>query len=311
MSGLPPIRRLNANTMQLEGIQLSDEGPPSEIDYWQFVMDDYLSTMQIPLLEGRMLAAGDGEAAMPAVVVNETMADLYWPEGAIGRRIRQGGDAPWMTIVGVVGDVKNGGMDQAAGTELYFYAPQAAAMGFGQSTMNVVLRTSLDPSSLSETARRTVWSLDPSLPLTNLQTMEDAVFGSLARPRFLTLLLGVFGGLALALAAVGTYGVMSYFVAERRREMGIRMALGAESGGVLLLVLVQSFKIAGLGLVVGVGAALGLSRFVESWLFGISAFDTPTFVAVPLVLALVAGAACLVPAVRATRVDPIVVLKAE
>jgi predicted permease len=311
MSGLPPIRRLNANTMQFEGIQLSDEGPPSEIDYWQFVMDDYLSTMQIPLLEGRMLAAGDGEAAMPAVVVNETMADLYWPEGAIGRRIRQGGDAPWMTIVGVVGDVKNGGMDQAAGTELYFYAPQAAAMGFGQSTMNVVLRTSLDPSSLSETARRTVWSLDPSLPLTNLQTMEDAVFGSLARPRFLTLLLGVFGGLALALAAVGTYGVMSYFVAERRREMGIRMALGAESGGVLLLVLVQSFKIAGLGLVVGVGAALGLSRLVESWLFEVSAFDAPTFVAVPLVLALVAGAACLIPAVRATRVDPIVVLKAE
>jgi len=311
MSGLPPIRRLNANTMQFEGIQFSDEGPPSEVDYFQAVMDDYLSTMRIPLLEGRMLAAGDGDAAMPAVVVNETMADLYWPEGAIGRRIRQGGNAPWMTVVGVVGDVKNGGMDQAAGTELYFYAPQSAAMGFGQSTMNVVLRTSLDPSSLSETARRTVWSLDPSLPLTSLQTMEDAVFGSLARPRFLTLLLGVFGGLALALAAVGTYGVMSYFVAERRREMGIRMALGAESGGVLLLVLVQSFKIAGLGLVVGVGAALGLTRFVESWLFGVSAFDAPTFVAVPLVLALVAGAACLVPAVRATRVDPIVVLKAE
>jgi predicted permease len=311
MSGLPPIRRLNANTMQFEGIQLSDEGPPSEVDYFQSVMDDYLSTMRIRLLEGRMLSASDTESAMPAVVVNETMADLYWPEGAIGRRIRQGSDAPWMTIVGVVGDVKNGGMDQAPGTELYFYAPQIAAMGFGQSTMNVVLRTSLDPSSLSETARRAVWSLDPSLPLTNLQTMEDAVFGSMARPRFLTLLLGVFGGLALALAAVGTYGVMSYFVAERRREMGIRMALGAESGGVLLLVLVQSLKIAGLGLVLGVGAALALSRFVESWLFEISAFDAPTFVAVPLVLALVASAACLIPAVRATRVDPIVVLKAE
>ncbi len=311
MSGLPPIRRLNANTMQFEGLQFSDEGPPSEVDYWQFVMDDYFSTMEIPLLEGRLPVASDSDPAAPVGVINETMADMYWPDGALGRRLRPGSDAPWITVVGVVGDVKNGGMDQDAGTELYFYAPQVAALGFGQATMNVVLRTSLEPVSLSETARRTVWSLDPSLPLTNVQTMEEAVFGSMARPRFLTMLLGVFGSLALALAAVGTYGVMSYFVAERRREMGIRMALGAEAGGVLMLVLRQSLKIAVVGLVVGVGAAFGLSRFVESWLYGVSAFDTVTFVAVPAILATVAVAACLVPAIRATRVDPIVVLKAE
>ena len=311
MSGLPPIRRLNANTMQFEGIQLTPEGPPSEVDYFQFVFDDYFSTMQIPLLEGRVLEASDSEMAMPAVVVNQRMADMYWPAGALGRRIRQGGNAPWMTVVGVVGDVKNGGMDQSAGTELYFYTPQAAAMGFGQPTMNVVLRTSMEPTALSEQTRQAVWSLDPTLPLTNLQTMEDAVFGSMARPRFLTVLLGVFGSLALALAAVGTYGVMSYFVAERSREMGIRMALGAESTGVLGLVLAQSLKIAVVGLTLGIAAAFGLSRFVESWLFGVSAFDTTTFVAVPAILALVAIAACLVPALRATRVDPIVVLKAE
>jgi predicted permease len=311
MTGLPPIRRLNANTMQFEGIELGDEGPPSEVDYFQFVSDDYLSTMEIPLLEGRMLAASDSESAAPVVVVNKTMADLYWPEGALGRRVRQGNQAPWMTVVGVVGDVKNGGMDQPAGTEIYFFAPQAAAMGFGSPTMNIVLRTAVAPTSVSEPARRAVWSLDPSLPLTNLQTMEDAVFGSMARPRFLTMLLGAFGGLALLLAAVGTYGVMSYFVAERRREMGIRMALGAESGGVLALVLLQSLKIAGVGLVLGLGAALALSRFVESWLYGVSAFDTVTFVAVPAVLALVAVAACMVPALRATRVDPVVVLKSE
>jgi len=311
MTGLPPIRRLNANTMQFEGITFSDEGPPSEVDYFQFVMDDYLTTMGIPLLEGRMLTASDSESALPAVVVNRRMADMYWPEGALGKRLRQGSDAPWMTVVGVVGDVKNGGMDQNAGTELYFYAPQAAALGFGQPTMNVVLRTGVAPSSVSEPARRAVWSLDSTLPLTNLQPMDEAVFGSMARPRFLTLLLGAFGSLALVLAAVGTYGVMSYFVAERRREMGIRMALGAESGGVLRLVLGQSLRIAGLGLVLGIGAALGLSRFVEAWLFGVSAFDTVTFVTVPAVLAAVAIAACLVPALRATRVDPIVVLKAE
>jgi len=133
----------------------------------------------------------------------------------------------------------------------------------------------------------------------------------MARPRFLTLLLGAFGGLALALAAVGTYGVMSYFVAERRREMGIRLALGAEAGGVLLLVLRQSLGIAAAGLAIGIAAALGLNRFVESWLFGVAASDPTTFVAVPAVLALVALAACLVPALRATRVDPVVVLKAE
>ena len=275
-------------------------------------MDDYFSTMEISLLEGRFLSPADSDTAMAVGVVNKTMADMYWPEGALGRRIRSGGSgSPWYTIVGVVGDVKNGGMDQDAGTELYYYAPQVAALGFGQNTMNVVLSTSMDPLSLSAQARQAVWSLDPSLPLTNVQTMEDAVFGSMARPRFLTLLLGAFGGLALVLAAVGTYGVMSYFVAERRREMGIRMALGAESGGVLLLVLRQSLKIAVAGLVIGVGAAFGLSRFVESWLYGVSAFDTVTFVAVPAILALVAMVACLVPAVRATRVDPIVVLKAE
>ncbi len=312
MSGLPPIRRLNANTMQFEGIQLSnDEGPPSEVDYYQFIADDYFSTMEIRLLEGRNFLASDSDTSMPAAVINETMANMYWPEGALGRRLRQGDSAPWMTVVGVVADVKNGGMDQQAGTELYFYMPQVAALGFGQSTMNFVLRTSIDPMSLSEQARQAVWSLDPSLPLTNLQTMGEAVFGSMARPRFLTLLLGVFGGIALSLAAVGTYGVMSYFVAERSREMGIRMALGAEAAGVLMLVMRQSFKIAVFGLVIGVGAALGLSRFVESWLFGISAFDTTTFVAVPAVLALVAMVACLIPAVRATRVNPIEVLKAE
>ncbi len=309
--GLPPIRRPNFNTMQFEGIQLTDEGPPGEADYFQYVMDDYFSTMEISLLEGRLFEAADGEAAAPTVVINEAMADMYWPEGALGRRLRQGTNAPWMTVLGVVADVKNGGMDQAAGTELYFYVPQVASFGFGTTAMNVVLRTRVDPMSLSEQARQTVWSLDPSLPLTNVQTMEDAVFGSMARPRFLTLLLGVFGSIALALAAVGTYGVMSYFVTERGREMGIRMALGEESGSVLMLVLRQSLKIAVVGLVLGTGAAFGLSGFVESWLYGVSAFDAMTFVTVPAILALVALAACLIPAVRATRVDPIVVLKAE
>ncbi len=313
MSGLPPIRRINANTMEFEGLEQTDDGPPHNVDYWQFVMDDYFSTMQIPLLEGRVFSAEDGEATMPVGLVNRSMADTFWPDGAIGRRVRFGGpDSPWISIVGIVGDVKNGGMDEDTGTELYFYAPQAASLyGFGSRSMNVAVRTSVVPASLTAQARQAVWSLDSSLPLASVQTMDAAVFGSMATPRFMTLLLGTFGGIALALAAVGTYGVMSYFVAERRREMGIRMALGAESGSVMTLVLRQGLAVAFVGLVLGTAAALGLRRFMESFLFGVSTLDPVTFAAVPIVLAIVAIAACYVPAHRATRVDPMVVLKAD
>ncbi len=313
MSGLPPIRRINANTMEFDGLEQTDDGPPHNVDYWQFVMDDYFSTMRIPLIEGRLFSAEDGEATMPVGLVNRAMADTFWPDGAVGKRLRFGGDdAPWITVVGIVGDVKQGGMDQETGTELYFYAPQAASMyGFGSPSMNVVLRTRVAPASLTAQARQVVWSLDSALPLASVQTMDAAIFGSMARPRFLTLLLGVFGGIALTLAAVGTYGVMSYFVAERRREMGIRMALGAESGSVMTLVLRQGLMLAVVGLSLGTLGALALNRFIESFLFGVSSLDPATFAAVPVVLALVAVAACFIPARRATRVDPMVVLKAD
>lgn len=312
MNGLPPIRRINANTMEFDGIEETPDGPPHNVDFWQFVMDDYFSTMKIPLIEGRLFSRDDEGSEMAVGLVNQTMADTFWPDGAIGRRLRMGEGSPWITVVGVVGDVKQAGMDQATGTELYFYAPQVASVyGMAPQTINVVLRTSMNPEALAQPARQAVWSLDPSLPVANLQTMENAVYGSMARPRFVTLLLGIFGAVALALAAVGTYGVMSYSVAERSREMGIRMALGAEASGVMGLVLRQGLAIAGIGLALGVGGALLLSRFVEAYLFQVTSLDTTTFVAVPVVLAAVAVAACVVPARRATRVDPITVLKAE
>ena len=313
MSGLPPIRRINANTMEFEGIERTDDGPPLEVDYWQFVMDGYFETMKIPLVEGRLFVTEDEGSTLAVGVVNKTMADMYWREGALGRRVRPccGDSSPWITVVGVVADVKQGGMDTEAGSELYFYAPQVASMGFGMNTMNIVLRTTVPPESLAPQARQAVWSLDSALPLADVQTMESAVFSSMARPRFLTLLLGTFGAVALMLAAVGTYGVMSFFVAERSREMGIRMALGAESGGVIALVLGQGLRIVIVGLVLGVGGALLLARFVESMLFGVTPLDLTTYIGVPALLALVAVAACLIPAWRATRVDPMVVLKAE
>jgi putative ABC transport system permease protein len=314
MSGLPPNRRLNANDMDFEGIERSPDGPPHNVDFWQFVTADYFETMEIPLVEGRFFEAQDAEGTVPVVLVNETMARTFWPgESPIGRRVRAGGDDnPWMSVVGVVKDVKQQGLDAETGTETYFYYPQTArAVGFAPRTMNIVLRTSVLPASLAAAMRETVWALDPTLPVAGLQPMANVLFDSVARPRFLTLLLLVFGSVALALAAVGTYGVMSYTVAERSHEMGIRMALGAKAGSVVRLVMRQGLTVAALGLGVGLVGALVLTKLMSSILFGVSTRDVTTFVSVPLLLTAVAAVACLVPARRATKVDPIEVLRAE
>ena len=198
------------------------------------------------------------------------------------------------------------------GTELYYYYPQVAAIfGPGSLTMNVVVRSSVPPTSLAPAMRQTVWELDATLPLADLQPMNTVLFDSVARPRFLTLLLAIFGGVALTLAAIGTYGVMSYTVAERTHEMGIRLALGAKPGGVVKLVLVQGLQVAAIGLGLGMIGAFGLTKLMSSILFGVSTTDVITFVGVPALLTLIASVACLIPAWRATRVDPIEVLRAE
>ena len=311
MSGLPPQRRVNANTMQFEGIQASPDGPPLLIDFFQTVTDDYFRTMKISLVEGRLFEAQDAENTVPAVLVNETTARTFWPDGALGKRLRAGGpQSPWLTVVGVVKDVKQGGLDEETGSELYFYYPQVAGV-FGSLTMNIVVRSAVPPTSLAPAMRQTVWELDATLPLADLQPMSTVLFDSVARPRFLTLLLAIFGGVALTLAAVGTYGVMSYTVAERTHEMGIRMALGAKPGGVVKLVLVQGLQLAVIGLGLGMAGAFGLTKLMSSILFGVSTTDVVTFVGVPALLAIIASAACLIPAWRATRVDPIEVLRAE
>ena len=312
MSGLPPLRRVNANTMQFEGIQPSADGPPLLIDFFQTVTDNYFRTMSISLAEGRLFEAQDAENTLPVVLVNETGARTFWPDGAIGKRLRQGQQSPWLTVVGVVKDVKQGGLDEDTGSELYFYYPQVAdVFGFGPRTMNVAVRSTVPPTSLASVMRQAVWELDATLPLADLQPMSTVLFDSVARPRFLTLLLAIFGGVALTLAAVGTYGVMSYTVAERTHEMGIRMALGAKAGGVVKLVLVQGLQLAAIGLGLGMVGAFGLTKLMSSILFGVSTTDVVTFVGVPALLAIVASAACLIPAWRATRVDPIEVLRAE
>jgi putative ABC transport system permease protein len=314
MTGLPPLRDLNANDTEFEGYAPGPNDPPANVDYYQNVTAGYLETMRIPVVAGRGFVASDEAGDLPVLLVNETLARLYYPgQEAVGRRIRPccGDRIPWFTIVGVAKDVKQGGVDAPAGTELYFLADQVLAYGTALRTMNYVVRTDGDPEVLASAVRQAVWRVDGALPVAGLQAMESVVSGAVSRPRFLTTLLSVFALLALALAAVGTYGVMSYTVAERAREIGIRMALGAESGSVLGLVLRQGAAVAGIGLLLGVAASLGLAGLLESLLFGVGARDLTTFLAAPLLLALVALAACLVPARRATRMNPVDVLRQD
>ncbi|MGH7460562.1 MAG: ABC transporter permease [Longimicrobiales bacterium] len=315
MSGMPPRRDVNANDTEFEGMRQTPDGPAFNTDYWQFVTRDYLAAMQIPLVAGRDFTIAD-EAGSPTVLVNERLVKTFYPNtNPLGRRLRppsSDGSVPWLTIAGVVKDVKQGGLDEDTGTEVYFLHPQTLRLaGFAPRTMNVVVRTSGAALSIASAVRTAVRQIDPLLPIANLSSMNDVLRGSMARPRFLTLLLGIFAGVALVLAAIGTYGVMAYSVAERRQEIGIRMALGAEAARVLRMVLLQGFTVAGLGLVLGVAGALALTKLMQSMLFNVSTMDPAAFASAPLLLGIVALMACYLPARRATRVDPARVLKQE
>jgi predicted permease len=315
MQGLPPFRQVNANDTQFENYQHVQGGPPANVDYYQSSTVDYTTAMKIPVLEGRSFGPQDGATTNPVVLVNETLARLYWPkESALGHRVRVccGDRIPWATIVGVVKDVKQGGIDQKTGTEIYFLNDQTISLfGGAPRNMNVVVRSTLPLESLARVVRETVNAMDRTLPIVRLRTMDDVFSDSISRQRFLAQLLGVFAGLALVLAAVGTYGVLSYLVTERQREIGIRMALGADRTSVLSLVLRQGLSTAVIGLVIGVAGALGLTRLARSLLFEVRPTDPLTFGAVAGLITLVALVACVVPARRATRVDPMVALREE
>jgi len=271
--------------------------------------------MGIPLLRGRYFNRTDGEKTPGVVVINNTMAKRFWAgEDPIGKRIKAGfDDSEWCTIVGIAGDVKHTGLDAATNAEMYYHYLQVPPplMGFVEGTMTLVLRTSAEPSSMVAPVRAEVQKLDADLAVFNVKTMEDLVDGSLSQPKLRTVLLGVFAGLALVLAGIGLYGVIAYSVTQRVSELGVRMALGAQKGDVLKMVLGQGAQLAAIGILIGLVAAYGLMRVISKLLFGVSANDSLTFAATAVVILVVALAASYVPAMRAVRVDPITALRCE
>jgi predicted permease len=270
----------------------------------------YFETMKIPLIRGRFFTEQDTKESAQVVIVDENMARTYWPNAdPIGKRLKFGGPqskAPWMAVVGVVANVKHYALDTDSRVALYTPHLQS-----GAGSLVVVVRTSTDPAGLTAAITREARAIDPNLPIFDVKTMEQWLSDSLARRRFAMLMLGLFAVVAMLLAAVGVYGVMSYTVAQRTREIGVRVALGAQTLDVLRLVVRQGMSLAGLGVGIGLLAAIGATRLMAGLLFGVRAADPITFVAIALILTLVALLACLLPARRATKVDPMVALRNE
>jgi putative ABC transport system permease protein len=271
----------------------------------------YFRTMGIPLLAGRDFDERDGPASTRVVIVSQTFARENWPsEDPLGKRVKQDwpeGTGPWMTVIGIVGDAKRRGLDAAFRAEAYKASRQTDPAG-----LFLVVRTRVaDPETLVRAVGREIHTLDADLPVWGVRTMEFYTGRATATRRFPMMLLATFAGVALVLAAVGIYGVVSYAVAQRTHEMGIRIALGAAAPDVLRLVVGYGLRLALAGVALGLAGATGLTRFLKAVLFGVEPIDLPTFIGVSVLLVTVAMLACVVPARRATRVDPIVALREE
>jgi putative ABC transport system permease protein len=292
--------------------------PKTPHDYvaagYRTVTPNYLETLGVPLLRGRLLTPADNDKAPAVVVINASMAAKYFPnENPLGKRLQLGAtpenDVPTMEIVGVIGDVRPGlGVDPQ--TEMYLPYRQADLI-LPVFQLSVVLRTAADPQLQTAALRSALAEIDPNQPLVKVRTMEDNMAATVAQPRFRTWLIGIFAAVALVLAGVGVYGVMSYTVTQRTNEIGIRVTLGAQSEDVFKAIVGEGLRLALTGVSIGIAAALALTRLLQSFLFGISAYDPITFLGVALLLTMVAAAASFFPARRATLVDPIVALRYE
>jgi len=277
----------------------------------RMVSGHYFQAMGIPLLEGRLFNDHDVASSPRVALIDEYMAQQIWPnQDPVGKRFHIGGitetTSPWITIVGVVGRIKQYTLD--SDSRIAFYLPQTQ---YVTRAMNVALRSGGDPAALAGAVKQQVHELDADLPLYNVLTMQHRLDESLARRRFTMLLLGVFAGIALALAAIGIYGVMAYLISQGTRDIGIRMALGATRNAILALTVGKGMVLALGGAVIGIVGAFAITRLLRSLLFGVSATDWVTFGAVPLLLMLIALLASYIPARRASRIDPAAALRHE
>ena len=277
------------------------------------VSPGYFETMGIRLLRGRLFDGRDGPDAPPAAVINETAARKFWPnEDALGKRFRfnlVGGRFRLFQIVGIVNDVKELGLDEPPKEAIYF--PYWQAEGNYMVPSVLVVRTRDDPTSLASSVRQVVWSVDPDQPVSEIITMNGILDRDVGQKRVQGVLLSGFAALALVLACVGVYGVMAYLVTQQSHEIGIRLALGANARDVLALIIGRGARLTGMGVAIGIAAAILVTRLMRGLLFGISPLDPLTFASMTLLLSIVALAACYAPAVRAMRVDPIMALRYE
>jgi putative ABC transport system permease protein len=271
------------------------------------VSPGYFQVLDMPLVQGRQFNEQDKADGLPVAIVNETMARRFWPnEDPLGKRFNFGAGGRWWTVVGVVRDSRRQGLDAPIRIESFLPHTQRPL-----SAMEVVLRTTDNPLAMTRTVRSAVWSLDGELPVSEIQTVEEMLGARVAPRRFNLLLLGLFALVAMLLAAVGIYGVMSYSVTQRTHEIGIRMALGAGQSDVLKLVVGHGMVLTLLGVAVGLTAAVALTRLLTTLLFGVSATDPLTFGLIALLLLVVALLACWLPARRATKVDPMIALRCD
>jgi putative ABC transport system permease protein len=309
-TNLPLYRQGNSISVSIEG---KPEPPPGQeqIVVTRMISPSYFDTMTIPLLKGRGLTDQDTDDSPNVAVISETMARRYWPgEEPVGKRLAIGkvrSPADLIQVIGVAKDVRQFELTADPKPQMYLTYRQ---FGFFD-LRDLVVKTDVDPASLAATVRNAVWEIDKDQPVSNIRTMEDILGDSIARQRFSMLLLAIFASVALVLAAVGIYGVMSYSVAQRTHEIGIRMALGAQTSAVLKLAVGYGLKLVGAGIIIGLIASFALTRVMSTLLFGVTATDPTTFMLISLLLIAVAAIASYLPARRATKVNPIIALRYE
>jgi putative ABC transport system permease protein len=302
-----PLGGTNSDwSFDIEGVPSTDNSPTPDEEKRQ-VSPDYFHALQTPLIKGRFFTEADNADAPRVIIVNQAFAKKFLPnENALGKRITFSNpkkNPKWITIVGVVGDIRHFGLDVDPKPEMYVPFAQEP-----YSTTIYVVRSNQDLGGLLPAIRREIGAIDPAVPLANVRTFENVIADSIAPRRLSVILLGVFAGVAVLLASVGIYGVMSFLVVQRTHEIGVRMALGAQRSDVLRLVVGHALKLVGIGTVVGLLLAFMSTRALSALLYSVGAFDPTTFIFVTIALAAVALLASYIPALRATRADPMLAL---